>query len=383
MSLQLASGEQKVSKDTLPSGMPVAVRSWLLKLKGRCDLDSIEITVQTSTVARILLLGCLSFALSMLITPIYTSLAYRWQWWKKPRETAVTGEIAKVFNFLHADKHKRHIPTMAGIIFVIAAGLTTLVFNLSRPETWLPLAAFAGAGAVGLLDDIINIRGAGKGVAGLSSRLKFLFMTLIATIGGWFFYFKLEVHSIHIPWFGQLGIGWLIIPLFVLVVVATANAVNMSDGLDGLAGGLTAIAFAMYALIAFIEHRYGVAGFCMSVVGALLSYTWFNIFPARFFMGDVGSFALGTALGVVAMLTDTVVLLPVIGAVFVAEAGSVILQVASKKLRNGKKIFKISPIHHHFEAIGWPETKVTMRFWVMAQVAGVLGLVLFLLGRTQ
>ena len=269
---------------------------------------------------------------------------------------------------------------MAGIIFVISTVFVTLIFNLDRAETWLPLAAFAGAGAVGLLDDFINIRGTGKGTAGLPSKFKLLLISLIALVGGWFFYFKLDVSTLHVPWVGPIGIGWLIIPLFVLVVVATANAVNISDGLDGLAGGLTAMAFGMYAIIAFIEQRYGVAGFCMTIVGGLLSYTWFNIYPARFFMGDVGSFALGTALGVVAMLTDTVLLLPVIGLVFVAEAGSVILQTISKKLRNGKKIFRISPIHHHFEAIGWEETKVTMRFWVLGQVAGVLGLILFLLG---
>lgn len=163
--------------------------------------------------------------------------------------------------------------------------------------------------------------------------------------------------------------------------MATANAVNITDGLDGLAGGLAASAFGVYSMIAFLEGRYGIAAFCLTIVGALLSYTWFNIFPARFFMGDVGSFALGTALGVVAMLTDTVLLLPIIGIVFVAEAGSVILQVASKKLRGGKKIFKVSPIHHHFEASGWPEAKVTMRFWIIGQVAGVLGLMLFVIGK--
>jgi phospho-N-acetylmuramoyl-pentapeptide-transferase len=168
--------------------------------------------------------------------------------------------------------------------------------------------------------------------------------------------------------------------LFVLVVVATANAVNISDGLDGLAGGLTVYAFMAYAVIAMLEERFGVAGFCLTIVGTLLSYTWFNIHPARFMMGDVGSFALGTALGVVAMLTDTVLLLPIIGIVFVAEAGSSMIQILSKKLRNGKKIFLIAPIHHHFEALGWPETKVTMRFWIIGQVAAFLGLIAFLLG---
>ncbi len=342
--------------------------------------ELINIGVQTETLVRILVLGFLGFSLSMLVTPIYTTLAYKYQWWKKPRETTVTGEIAKVFAKLHAAKHRRLIPTMAGLIFVAAVTLVTLLFNLERTETWLPLAAFVGAGLVGLIDDVINIRGSGKGVAGLPSKLKLLLTTLIALLGGWFFYFKLDVTGVNIPFYGDLSIGWLVIPLFVLVVVATANAVNMTDGLDGLAGGLATSAFASYALIAFLQERFGVAAFCMTIVGALLSYTWFNIFPARFFMGDVGSFSLGTALGVVAMITDTVLLLPIIGLVFVAEAGSTLLQITSKKLRGGKKIFKIAPIHHHFEASGWEETKVTMRFWVIGQVTAVLGLILFLLG---
>lgn len=342
--------------------------------------DIINIAVQTDTLVRILLLGFLGFSLSTLITPLYTTMAYKYQWWKKPRETATTGEIATIFNKLHAAKHKRHIPTMAGIIFVVATALVTLLFNFERTETWLPLAAFAGAGAVGLLDDFINIKGSGKGVAGLPSKLKLLLTTLIALIGGWFFYFKLDVSSVNVPFYGDLGIGWLIIPLFVLVVVATANAVNISDGLDGLAGGLATSAFASYAVIALLQGRFGVAAFCMTIVGGLLSYTWFNIHPARFFMGDVGSFALGTALGVVAMITDTVFILPVIGLLFVVEAGSSLIQILSKKLRKGKKVFKIAPIHHHFEASGWEETKVTMRFWVIGQVTGVLGLILFLIG---
>jgi len=343
--------------------------------------QTLELIINSTTLIRILGLGVTSFLLSMLITPLYTSLAFKHEWWKKPRETAVTGETAKVFTRLHAKKHLRNIPTMAGLIFVLSVAIVTLLLNISRTETWLPLAAFVGAGFIGLIDDVINIRGVGKGVAGLPSKLKLGMTTLIALIGGWYFYAKLDVTSIHIPGIGEWGIGLLIIPLFVLVVVATANAVNITDGLDGLAGGLAAIAFGAYAVIAFIEQRYGVAGFCMSIVGALLSYTWFNIYPARFFMGDIGSFALGTALGVVAMITDTVLILPIIGIVFVAETGSVIVQVISKKLRNGKKVFKVSPLHHHFEAVGWPETKVTMRFWVLGQVAAVVGIITFVLGR--
>ena len=342
--------------------------------------QTLDIIVNSRTVIIVLGLGFMGFIISMALTPFYTTLAYRGQWWKKPRTTRLTGEVAKVFSKLHAKKHERNIPTMAGIIFVVAVALVTLLINLERTETWLPLAAFVGAGVIGLADDIINIRGTGRGVAGLPSKLKLLLTALVATLGGWFFYFKLDVSSIHIPFLGEWQLGLLIIPLFILVVVATANAVNITDGLDGLAGGLTAIAFSVYAIIAFLEGRYGVAGFSMTIVGGLLAYTWFNIYPARFFMGDVGSFALGTALGVIAMLTDTVMLLPIIGIMFVAETGSVIVQVISKKLRKGKKIFKVSPLHHHFEAIGWPETKVTMRFWVLGQVAGVIGLILFVVG---
>ncbi len=343
--------------------------------------DTFQLAVDTHTLIRILLLGFSGFCLSMLITPIYTTLAYKYTWWKKPRTTTVTGEVATVFKKLHAEKHQRHIPTMAGIIFVVSVALITIVANLSRAETWLPLAAFVGAGFVGLVDDFINISGGGGGKAGLPSKIKLLLILLIALVGGLFFYYKLDVSSIFIPVIGSIQLGWAIIPLFMFVVVATANAVNITDGLDGLAGGLVTSAYGVYTIIAFMEGRYGVAAFCLTVVGSLLSYTWFNIFPARFFMGDVGSFSLGTALGVVAMLTDTVALLPIIGIVFVAEAGSVILQITSKKLRNGKKIFKISPIHHHFEASGWPEAKVTMRFWVIGQVAAVAGLMLFIIGK--
>ena len=343
-------------------------------------MSTINLSIQSSTLEHILILGFLGFALSMLITPIYTTLAYRYQWWKRPRTTAVTGEKATEFQKLHKAKHARHIPTMAGLIMVVGVGVVTLLFNLDRGQTWLPLAAMVGAGAVGLLDDYINIKGDGSGVAGLRSKLKFALIATVALIGGWWFFAKNGIDSFHVPGVGAVAIGWLIIPLFVLVVVATANAVNMSDGLDGLAGGLLATAFGAYSVIALLQGSYGIAAFCLTMVGSLLAYVWFNIFPARFFMGDVGSFALGTALGVVAMMTDTLVLLPVIGFVFVAEAGSVILQIASKKLRNGKKIFRISPIHHHFEAIGWPETKVTMRFWVIGQVAAVVGLLLAILG---
>lgn len=325
-------------------------------------------------------LSVASFTLAMMWTPIYTFIAYRYRFWKKQRQTSTTGEKLAVFVKLHAEKFKRNIPTMAGIITILAVGVVTLLFNLDRRQTWLPLLALAGGGAVGLLDDIINIRGLGGGVRGLRSSFKFLLITLVAVITAWFFFqISPDYSYVHIPFVGDIFLGWMIIPLFTFVVVATGNAVNISDGLDGLAGGLSAIAFGAFGVIALLQGNAGIAGFCFTVVGALLSYIWFNIFPARFFMGDVGSFALGTSLGVVAMLTDTLFLLPIIGIIFVVEAGSSLLQIGSKKIFK-KKIFLSAPIHHHFEAIGWPETKVTMRFWVIGQVAGFAGLLIALAG---
>jgi phospho-N-acetylmuramoyl-pentapeptide-transferase len=327
-----------------------------------------------------LALSFFSFLLSMLITPIYTTAAYRYKWWKKPRTDAWNGGAAKVYQKLHAAKHTRNIPTMAGIIFVATTAIVTVLFNLQRSQTWLPLAGMVGAGLVGLADDWLNINSHG-GIAGMRAKIKFLLYSIVALIGGWWFYAKLDITSIYIPGIEQWHVGIFIIPIFWFVVVATANSVNISDGLDGLAGGLLTSSFAAYAVIAILQGKYALAGFCLTVVGALLSYTWFNIHPARFFMGDVGAFALGTALGIIALLTDTVYVLPIIGAVYVMETGSVIINRLSRKLRHGKKVFLSSPIHHHFEAMGWPETKVTMRFWILGQVSAVLGLVVYLLGR--
>lgn len=342
--------------------------------------EIINIAVETDTLIRILALSCLGFLLSMLITPIYTNLAYTRKWWKKARTDAWNGGVAKVYQKLHAEKHKRNIPTMAGSVFVISVGLVTLLFNLDRSETWLPLAGMVGAGAVGLIDDLLNIRSTG-GVAGMRAKVKFLLYSLVALIGGWWFFSKLGATSIYLPGIEQWHVGIGIIAIFWLVVVATANSVNISDGLDGLAGGLLVSSFSAYALICAIEGQYALAGFCMTIVGALLSYTWFNIHPARFFMGDVGAFALGTALGIIALQTDTIYVLPIIGAVYVMETGSVIINRISRKLRNGKKVFLSSPLHHHFEALGWPETKVTMRFWILGQVSSVIGIVVYLIGR--
>ena len=320
-----------------------------------------------------------AFLLAMLLTPLYTYFAYRYKFWKKQRTTSTLGEKLEVFTKLHANKFTRNIPTMAGVIGIVSITVITLCFNWDRAQTWLPLAGLLGGGSVGLLDDVINIRGQGSGVAGLRSSFKFVMVILMSLVLGWFFYSKLGYTSVHIPFAGDIMLGVWIVPLFVLAVVSTGNAVNISDGLDGLAGGLLSVAYMVFGMIALLQGHLMIAGFCFTVVGALLSYLWFNIYPARFFMGDVGSFAFGTSLGVVAMLTNTLFLLPIVGVIFVVEAGSSLIQIIAKRFFH-RRVFISAPIHHHLEAKGWPEAKVTMRFWVIACVAGFLGLLLALAG---
>lgn len=333
----------------------------------------------TDSLTHITLLSIIAFVISMLLTPLYTYYAYKYRFWKRQRTTSTDGKVLEVFAKLHAHKFKRSIPTMAGIIGATSIVIVTVALNLDRAQTWLPLAALIGGAIVGLIDDVINIRGKQLGVAGLRSSIKFLMITAIGAVLGWYFWSKLGVTDVGIPFFGDITIGWWIVPLFTFAVVATGNAVNISDGLDGLAGGLLMMSFSTFGVIAVLQGNSGIAGFCFTVVGALLSYLWFNIPPMRFMMGDVGSFAYGTSLGVIAMLTNSLFLLPVIGALFVVEAGSSLIQMTSKRYF-GRKIFISAPIHHHLEAIGWPETKVTMRFWVIAAVTGFFGIVLALEG---
>ena len=317
------------------------------------------------------------FILAMILTPVYTFFAYKYKFWKKQKTASVTGEKLKIVNKLHAKKIARNIPTMAGVIGVVSVIIITWFFNLNRAETWLPLAGLAGGAAIGLIDDILNIWGSNRKDAGLRAPVKFTMIITVGLVLGWFFHTKLGFTSVMIPFVGDVDIKWAMIPLFMFAVVATSNAVNISDGLDGLAGGLLAAAYGSFGVIAVIQGQYHLATFCFTVIGALLAYIWFNVYPARFFMGDIGSFAWGTSLGVIAMLTNSLLLLPVIGLIFVIEVGSSAIQIFSKKFF-GKKVFVAAPFHHHLEAKGWEETKITMRFWVIAVALAFVGIVLAL-----
>ena len=323
-----------------------------------------------------LILALGAFLLSMFLTPIYTTFAYKHKLWKRQKSVDVTGAELTVMNKLHKDKIKRHFPTMAGMIMLVTVPVVLIACNcLNRGQTWLPIAAFVGGGLIGFIDDVINLFGK-NAAAGLRAPVKFAMITALGAALGWFFAVKLGWTSVTVPFMGAINIGVVgMIILFAFAVVATGNAVNISDGLDGLAGGLAMLAYGSYGVIALLQEQWFLAGFCFIVLGALLSYIWFNVYPARFMMGDTGSFALGAGLGVVAMMTNSFLLLPVIGGLFVIEAGSSLLQIISKKFFH-RKIFLSAPIHHHLQAKGWEESKVVMRFWIIGGVLAMLGVFL-------
>lgn len=321
-----------------------------------------------------LLLAVAGFLFAMFLTPIYTHFAYKYKFWKKQKQTTVDGKALPIMTKLHAHKFKRVFPTMAGLVGVISVTAVTWIFNLDRGQTWLPLVGFLGGALVGVIDDVINIFGSGRGAAGLRGPVKFFLISVVGLALGWFFAAKLGWITILVPFVGnfEVGIFWMIL-IFAFAVVATANAVNITDGLDGLSGGLAMMAYGAFGVIALFQGNIMLFGFCLTVVGWLLSYIWFNVPPARFMMGDTGSFALGAGLGVVAMMTNSFLLLPIIGLPFVVETSSSLIQLTSKKLFH-KKVFISAPLHHHLEAKGWGEAKIVMRFWIVAGVCAILGI---------
>jgi len=341
-------------------------------------------------VIKILSLATISFLFALFSTPALTHFLYNYKLGKKIRQK-------KVPLFFKLHRHKAGTPSMGGIIIwgtvlilaVLFALLPKIIPNqkiallnfLSRRETLLPLGALIITAVLGLIDDFLSIVGFGKHKAGIKFRYKIFLYLIVGLWGALWFYCKLNWNIIHIPLNGDIFLGWLFIPFFTLVSVGSAFAVNEIDGLDGLAGGVLLTNFAAFLAIAFSIGKYDLAGLCAVIVGALIAFLWFNIPPARFFMGDTGSMSLGIILAIIAFYLKSSLLLPIIGLILVAEAFSVILQMASKKIR-GKKILLSAPLHHHLEARGWPEAKIVMRFWIISMICSMLGLVLMLLDKT-
>ncbi|OHB05534.1 MAG: phospho-N-acetylmuramoyl-pentapeptide-transferase [Candidatus Zambryskibacteria bacterium RIFCSPLOWO2_01_FULL_45_43] len=335
--------------------------------------------------ARVLGISAISFLAALALTPGIVKILYKFHFNKQLRSK----ESAPIFYELH--KKKENTPTMGGIvIWATVLGIAAVLWILgtlfdgffgylnfiNRAETYLPIAAMAMAAGLGLIDDLMGVFRIGANGGGLKISQKLVLYALLAVIGGLWFYFRLDWTVLYIPFFGNAEIGWWYVPIFIFIIIASAFSANETDGLDGLLGGVMMFTFAALTVVSFILGRYDLATFSGVTVGALLAFLWFNIYPARFFMGDTGSMALGITMGVIAMLTNTTLFLPFFAPILVLESLSVIVQLTSKKLFK-RKIFLSTPIHHHFEALGWPETKVTMRFWIISAVITVIGLALF------
>ncbi len=339
----------------------------------------------------------ISFCVGILMTPLVSHYLYKWKLWKRSArgDQSENPDIAKDFSLIHNKEAELSTPRVGGIIIWGSVVITILIvwtlsfFSpeslfeklnfLSRNQTLLPFFAFITASFIGLLDDLLQIFGTGKFfVNGLSRVRKIGIVTIIALIGAWWFYTKLGTSVINIPMGGTLDLGIFFIPFFILVVLGTFSS-GIIDGLDGLAGGVFTTSFGAYGFIAFFQNQIDLATFCFVIAGGILAFLWFNIPPARFYMGETGVLGLTVTLAIVAFLTNQVLLLPVIGFPLVATSLSALLQMISKKINPEKKLFRVAPLHHHFQAIGWPAYKITMRYWVISIILSVVGVIMALI----
>lgn len=353
--------------------------------------------IMITDIAKIFIPAAVSFLIGIILTFPVAKFLYRHEMWKKKaKEVAFDGSGTPIFNKLHAEREVR-VPRMGGTIIWGSILITTIIIALadratdftflnkldffSRGQTWIPLAALIIGALVGLVDDYLEVRGdSSYKVGGLSLKKRLLVVGLVSFLAALWFYFKLEVAGVAIPFVGVLPLGILFIPFFVLVALAVYSG-GIIDGLDGLAGGIFAVIFSAYAGVAFHQNQINLAAFCAVVVGAILAFLWFNIPPARFYMSETGSMALTLCLTMVAFMTDIladgygVSVLLIIGLPLFVTSASVIIQVLSKRYRH-KKVFLVAPLHHHFEALGWPSYKVTMRYWVISVVFAIIGMII-------
>jgi phospho-N-acetylmuramoyl-pentapeptide-transferase len=273
---------------------------------------------------------------------------------------------------------KEGVPTMGGLlVIVVVLGVYLLLRGLPQAGVVPPLAALAIVGGLGAFDDYLNAR-TGEGIR---VRQKLLWQTVFAVFFAWQIQQTYGLSGFRVPFIGDVSVDPIVYIAFsAFAIVASCNAVNITDGLDGLAGGTLIFSFVSFLIIALlnIPQQPNIAFLCSLLIGGLLGFLWFNVHPAQVIMGDAGSLSFGATLAVIALITGQIFVLPLIGLVFVLETGSVALQVAYFKATGGRRIFKMSPLHHHFELSGWDEEKITLRFWIVAVLAGLLGVTLFL-----
>ena len=339
---------------------------------------------------KIIIPTALAFFVGLGITPIATHFFYKYKMWKKFSRN--TNGVASDFQKIHNEKDELKTPRVGGIIIWVSVVIVSIVYYLisiifpnptfikmnfiSRDQTLIPLFTLILGSLIGLYDDLVQIYGKGKIAHDDKAwrRWKVFLIFILSLLIGLWFYIKLGMTSIHIPFGGEFNLGILFIPFFIMVALATFSG-GVIDGIDGLSGGVLASIFSAYTLIAYANNQVNIAAFCGILTGATLAFLWFNIPPARFYMGETGIMGLTITLAVIAFLTNSVLILPIVAFPLLVSTLSVILQILSKKLRNGKRIFRLAPIHHHFEAIGWPSYKVTMRFWILSIMFAIIGVI--------
>ncbi|MCA9354860.1 MAG: hypothetical protein KC877_05050 [Candidatus Kaiserbacteria bacterium] len=346
-----------------------------------------------SLLLNVLIPALTSFTVGILITPLVTHYLYKFRVWKKQGgKVAMSGQEATEFNRLKGGEETK-TPRMGGIVIWSSAIITlfgTYVLSVLFPDTFLaelnylsqeqtliPAAMLIAGAFIGFLNDFYDVTHGGQG---LRLRARLLMITALASFSGWWFYAKNGVESINIPFDGSLELGILIIPFFVLLTLML-YASGVIDGIDGLSGGVFASIFAAYTGVAVIQEQFELAVFCATVVGGIMAFLWFNVPPARFWMTETGSMALTLSLAAVVFMTDSlgdgngISLLLIIGLPLIATVCSNVLQITYRKT-TGKKLFRIAPLHHHFEAIGWPSAKVTMRYWIISIFCAVIGVII-------
>ncbi len=353
----------------------------------------------TINVLKVFAPATLSFFFGLLITyPILRVLNKNQMWKKKSVELALDGTVATISQKLHQDEN-RHTPRMGGLVIWISALVTTLAFYsliylfptsliahklnfFSRNQTWLPLFTLLVGSLVGLLDDYLVVGGQGNHIdGGLPLRTRIIVVLVLGAIGAWWFSTKLEATALFIPFYGSIELGLWFYPIFIITMLALFSG-SVIDGIDGLSGGVLVSIFSAYAGIAFFRDQIDLAAFSAAIVGGILAFLWNNIPPAKFYMSETGILGLTVTLTVVAFLTESAVVLPIIAFPLLAASGSSLLQILSKKFR-GKKIFLVAPIHHHFQAKGWPAQQVTMRFWIISIISASIGMVIALIGNLK
>ena len=342
---------------------------------------------------KIFIPATITFIVGILITPIASYYFYKYKMWRKVSRTDNVPESA--FHSLHDGASETTTPRTGGMIiwgsviltififgfidFILNNEITNKLYFISRGQTVLPLFTLLTASIIGLADDLLQIFGSGKWTTD-PIKLRYIKISIIVFLGiiiGWWFFAKLGISDIYIPWFGFIELGYLFIPFFIFIMLGVWST-SVIDGVDGLSGGVLSSVFGAYTLIAFFHNQIDLATFCAVITGGTLAFLWFNIPPARFYMGETGMIGLTVTLSVVAFLTDTVLLLPIIAFPLFITSLSTIIQMTSRRFRNGKKVFLFAPLHHHFEALGWSKAKITMRYWIVSIITAIIGVIISL-----